>query len=378
LTLILTEAHPDAAFRQQPVGDEGEPRTRIADVLARRPAPSAAEELGAILLRRFKAYRADWKRSVLQLIVTLPPFLVLLAVIGVMSVEHYWVSLLLAIPAAGLLVRLFIFQHDCGHGSFFKSRAANDWVGRAISVLTLTPYGQWKQGHAIHHASAGNLDRRGRGDVEMMTVAEYQALSPRGKLGYRLYRNPIVQVLIGAPLNFIVLQRIPRGRSFRDRTERTSMLALNAALLVVFGLPMAIFGVGPVLATYLPVMIVAAWIGNWLFFVQHQFDDTYWQRDESWNFHASALQGSSYFRLPSILRWFSGNIGLHHIHHLSSRVPNYHLQACFDQAPELSGIAKRITLRESVGCWRLALWDEQRCRMVAFSELTLGAAPLPA
>jgi omega-6 fatty acid desaturase (delta-12 desaturase) len=193
-------------------------------------------------------------------------------------------------------------------------------------------------------------------------------------LGYRLYRSPYVQVLIGAPLNFIVLQRIPRGASFRDRAARRSMLSLNMALAVVFGAPMVLFGVGTVLAVYLPVMILAAWIGNWLFYVQHQFDDAYWERGEDWNFHASALLGSSYFKLPPILQWFSGNIGLHHIHHLCSRVPNYRLQACFDDAPELSRIAKRITLRESLRCWRVALWDEERCTMVGFRDLKLRSA----
>jgi acyl-lipid omega-6 desaturase (Delta-12 desaturase) len=237
-----------------------------------------------------------------------------------------------------------------------------------LSILTLTPYGHWKQGHSVHHASSGNLDRRGRGDVETLTVAEYQALSPLGRLGYRLYRNPLVMVILGAPLNFIILQRIPRGRSFRERDARRSMLALNAALVVAFGLPMAIFGIGTILAVYLPVMIIASWIGNWLFYVQHQFDDAYWERDEQWSFHAAALHGSSYFELPTILQWFSGNIGLHHVHHLCSRVPNYRLQDCFDAAPELRDIAKRITLRESLNCWRLSLWDEEKRLMVGFGS----------
>jgi len=330
---------------------------------------SEAELVGRLLSRRFKAYGADWRRSLFQLATTAIPFIGLLVAIAAVSRVHYGLSLLLAIPAAGLLVRLFIFQHDCGHGSFFRSRAANDALGRALSVLTLTPYGHWRKGHAVHHASSGNLDRRGRGDVETMTVAEYAALSPLGRLGYRLYRSPFVMVLLGAPINFIILQRIPRGFSFRDRDARRSMLALDVALILVFGLAMAAVGVGTTLATYLPVMIIASWIGNWLFYVQHQFDDTYWQRDGDWNFHTAALAGSSYFELPPILQWFSGNIGLHHIHHLCSRVPNYHLQACADSAPELRHIAKRISLRESLACWKLALWDEDRRVMVAFGDL---------
>jgi omega-6 fatty acid desaturase (delta-12 desaturase) len=309
-----------------------------------------------------------------QLVTTLVPFAALLAIMTAVSHDRYWLTLLLAFPAAGLLIRLFIIQHDCGHGSFFKSRTANDWLGRTIGVLTLTPYSHWKQGHAIHHASSGNLDRRGRGDVELLTVAEYEALSPLKQLGYRLYRNPFVMVLIGAPINFFVLQRLPTGRSFRDRDARRSILSLNLVLLVAFGVPMMLIGVGPVLATYLPVMIIASWIGNWLFYVQHQFENAYWERDGDWNFHTAALSGSSYFELHPILQWFSGNIGLHHVHHLCSRVPNYRLQACLDTVPELQGIAKRITLRESLGCWRLALWDEQRRLLVQFRDLRPQAA----
>ena len=333
------------------------------------PLLSAPDAIGPILSRRFKAYGADAGRSTYQLLSTAILFAAALAMMAVASQDYYWLSLLLAIPTAGLLVRLFIIQHDCGHGSFFRSRTANDSVGRALSVLTLTPYGSWSQGHAIHHASTGNLDRRGRGDVETWTVAEYEAAGPLKKFFYRLYRNPLVMVLIGAPLNFIVLQRLPVGHGFRDRDSRRSILALNLALLVVFGLAVVAFGILPVVAIYLPVMIIASWVGNWLFYVQHQFDLTHWERDQEWNFHTAALSGSSYFKLPAVLQWFSGNIGLHHVHHLCSRVPNYRLQACLDAAPELLGVTKVVTLRESLGCWRLSLWDEQRQALVAFRDL---------
>ena len=329
-------------------------------------------QLGPMLSRRFTAYGADVTRSILQLVTTATPFIGLLAIMAWASAGRYWLTLLLAIPAAGLLVRLFIIQHDCGHGSFFRSRAANDFVGRALSVLTLTPYDSWKRGHAEHHASTGNLDRRGRGDVETLTVAEYQASSPLRKLAYRLYRNPLVMVLLGAPINFILLQRFPTGRELRSRQSRRSILSLDLALLVAFGVPCALFGAFPVFGTYLPVMIIASWAGNWLFYVQHQFEDAHWKRHRDWNFHVAALDGSSYFELPPILKWFSGNIGLHHVHHLCSRVPNYRLQACLDAAPELDGLAKRITLRESIGCWRLALWDERRRALVGFGDLEPG------
>lgn len=322
--------------------------------------------MGRKLSGQFKAHGADLKRSLFQLISTAAPFAALLVVMAAASDGRYWLTLLLAVPTAGLLVRLFIIQHDCGHGSFFKSQAANDALGRALCVLTLTPYGNWKRGHAAHHASTGNLDRRGRGDVQTLTVAEYQALAPLKRLAYRLYRNPLVMVLLGAPINFIVLQRLPTSR---DRDAARSILSLNVALVVAFGLPMLAIGVVPVLATYLPVMIIASWIGNWLFYVQHQFADTYWERERDWNFHTAAIRSSSYFKLPAVLQWFSGNIGLHHVHHLCSRVPNYRLQACLDSAPELDRVVRRIGLRESLGCWRLALWDEQRRLLVRFRDL---------
>jgi omega-6 fatty acid desaturase (delta-12 desaturase) len=332
-------------------------------------ATSSAVALGPILSRRFTTYGADTRRSIFQLVTTATPFVALLAVMAWASNGYFWLTLLLAIPAAGLLVRLFIIQHDCGHSSFFRSRAANDFVGRALSLLTITPYDSWKRGHAAHHASTGNLDRRGRGDVETMTVAEYQASSSLRKLAYRLFRNPWVMVMLGAPINFILLQRFPKGHELRNRQSLRSILILDLALIVAFGLPCFLFGALAVFGTYLPVMIMASWAGNWLFYVQHQFDDAHWERDGDWNFHEAAMVGSSYFKLPSVLQWFSGNIGLHHVHHLCSRVPNYRLQACLDAAPELDGIAKVITLRESLGCWRLALWDEQRDRLVGFCEL---------
>ncbi len=330
---------------------------------------SSSEALGPILSRRFRAYGPVVKRSIFQLLTTASLFIALLLVMAAVSHSHYWLTLLLAIPTAGLLVRLFIIQHDCGHGSYFKSRTANDFLGRALSVLTLTPYGSWSQGHAAHHASTGNLDRRGRGDVETWTVAEYLAASLLKKLLYRLYRNPFIMVAFGAPINFILLQRLVPIQRLRDCKSRNSILSLDLALLAAFGLPCAIFGVLPVLGTYFPVVVIASWIGNWLFYVQHQFERTHWQGDEDWNFHVAALSGSSYFKLPPILQWFSGSIGLHHVHHLCSRVPNYQLQACLDAAPELHRVAEQITLRESLGCWRLTLWDERRHLLVGFRDL---------
>ena len=333
------------------------------------PSLPDQEALGRTLSQRFKAYGADAERSIFQLVTTGTVFILLLIIMGVASRGHYWLTLLLSVPTAGLLVRLFIIQHDCGHGSFFASRLANDILGRALSLLTLTPYSSWKAGHAAHHASTGNLDRRGSGDVETMTVAEYQSSGFLRRLGYRLYRNPLVMVLFGAPINFIVLQRLPTGSALRDRKRRNSILALDLALIVAFGLPCALFGAWTILMTYLPVIVIGSWIGNWLFYVQHQFEETHWERGGDWDFHVAAMAGSSYFKLPPVLQWFSGNIGLHHVHHLCSRVPNYRLQACLDAAPELHGVTRLITLRESLGCWRLALWDERRNVLVGFRNL---------
>lgn len=304
-----------------------------------------------------------------QLITTLTPFLALLGAMVATAETAYWATLLLAVPAAGLLVRLFIFQHDCGHGSFFKSRTANNALGRFISIFTLTPYDYWKRYHAMHHATSGNLDKRGLGDVPTMTVNEYLALSSLKKLGYRLFRTPFVMVMIGVPVNFIILQRIPLGRDFKDPDAIRSIMGLNLMILAVFGGAMAVIGVTTVLAVYLPVIILAASIGGWLFYVQHQFEDAYWRRTEDWDFHASAISGSSYYELPPILQWFTGNIGLHHIHHLCSRIPNHRLQECSEAFPELNNAAKRITLRDSLACWQFSLWDEERRAMVSFRDI---------
>ena len=325
------------------------------------------------LTRLFAGYGTDLKRSLFQLVTTAAPFVALLVVMAVTVEKMYWLTLLLSIPTAGLLVRLFIVQHDCGHGSFFKSRAANDFLGRVLSVLTLTPYSQWKLGHAMHHATTGNLDKRGRGDLDTLTVREYEALPRLRKLAYRFYRNPFFMVILGAPIHFLLLQRLPIGFNYRNRTSRISIILLNIALVGAFGLPMLLLGIKPVIMTYLPVMIIASWIGNWLFYVQHQFEDTYWEQDGDWNFHSAAVLSSSYFDLPAVLRWFSGDIGLHHIHHLCSRIPNYRLRACLDALPELRGMARRITLRDSLRCWKLALWDEERRLLVSFRDRKAAA-----
>lgn len=311
---------------------------------------------------------ADTKRSIIQLVTTLTPF-VFLSVAALIAFNYVpWLGIALAVPASGLLVRLFIIQHDCGHQSFFKSRKVNDLVGRLISLITLTPYGFWRNMHAIHHATSGNLDRRGFGDVMTLTVQEYKALPRLKRFGYRLYRNPIVLFLIGAPYHFIIGQRIPWGQPHPFKKVWRSIVSLDLAIMAIYGVAAALLGWEPALGA-LAIFVLASWIGGWLFFVQHQFEDTYWAaEEEGWDFHTAAVLGSSYYHLPRILQWFTGNIGFHHIHHLCGKIPNYRLQECFDGSPLLQK-ASRITLFESLKCARLALWDEDTSKLVRFKHL---------
>ena len=317
-----------------------------------------------------KAYSdADPKRGVIQLISTAVPFAGLVAaMLASVSYEYYWLSALLTLPAAGLLVRLFIIQHDCGHGSFFRSRAANDMLGRVISVLTITPYADWRQDHAVHHATSGNLDRRGTGDITTLTVAEYRALPRFRRIAYRLYRNPLIHLMIGPPYQFILRQRIPLGWSSPFREVWRGVLSLNVAIVAVYGGGVLLFGFESLLIVYLPIIVIASWAGGWMFFIQHQFENTYWESEADWDFHVAALVGSSYYVLPRILHWFTGNIGLHHVHHLCGKVPNYRLRECLGASPELQRMS-RLTPTESLKSVGLTLWDEEQRRMVGFRSL---------
>ncbi|MCG3181718.1 MAG: hypothetical protein BIFFINMI_04117 [Phycisphaerae bacterium] len=277
----------------------------------------------------------------------------------------YWITLALAIPAGGLLVRMFIFQHDCSHGSFFRAGWANHLVGATLGVLTLTPYQDWRRAHALHHATHGDLDHRGFGDVDVLTVEEYQKLNWRGRLRYRLYRNPLVMFGLFPTLLFLVRFRTTHRLPRDWRHERASVIGTDIALAIGLTGIVLLGGLKLLLLLYLPAFVVSATAGLWLFYVQHQFDPTYWQRHEQWDRVHAGLRGSSYYRLPKVLQWFTGNIGLHHIHHLDSRIPNYRLQQCLDENREFLDIPP-LTLRASLGCARLKLWDEQAGRMVGF------------
>jgi acyl-lipid omega-6 desaturase (Delta-12 desaturase) len=311
---------------------------------------------------------ADATRSVFELAITAGAFVALWSCMWAVLGLGYWLCLMLALPAAGFLVRLFMIQHDCGHGAFFRHRLANDWVGRVIGTLTLTPYDAWRSSHAVHHATSGNLEQRGIGDITTLTVREYIAMSRRRRLSYRLYRNPIDMFGLGPAYLFIVQNRLPIRTRRGARRPWLSTMATNAAIaLVIFGM-VSLVGIGPFLLVHLPILLLAASIGVWLFYVQHQFEDTFWAKAAAWTLHEGALHGSSHYDLPGILRWFTANIGVHHVHHLCSRIPYYRLARVLRDHPELKGVG-RLTLLESLACVPLALWDERNRRLISFEEL---------
>ncbi len=307
-------------------------------------------------------------RSIFEIIVTLLPFAGLWAIAWTAVHFGYWeLSLLIWVLAAGFLVRLFLIQHDCGHGAFFRNRRMNDWVGRAIGVLTLTPYDAWRSAHAIHHASSGNLERRGIGDIDTLTVREYRERSFWGRLRYRLYRHPFVMFVIGPAYMFILRHRVPMGMVRGRMRGWISPMVTNLATAGVVAALIWLVGLGPFLLVQLPITLLAGSIGVWLFYVQHQFERTLWAHDGSWSLHEAALHGSSHYELPAVLRWFTANIGVHHVHHLCSRIPFYRLPRVLRDHPDLRGIS-RITLFQSLSCVRLALWDETQRRLVSFRD----------
>ncbi len=308
-------------------------------------------------------------RSIIELCISFGPLAALWALMWfTYSVGLWWLTLLLAVPAAGFLVRLFMIQHDCGHGAFFRHRLANDWIGRAIGVLTLTPYDFWRRSHAIHHATSGNLDRRGIGDVDTLTVNEYLALSRWGRLMYRLYRHPAVMFGVGPAYLFILRHRLPFGFMRGGWQPWLSTMGTNLAIAIIVATLMWLIGIGPFLLVHGPIMLLAAAMGVWLFYVQHQFEHTLWAHNENWNRHEVALHGSSYYVLPGILRWFTANIGIHHVHHLCSAIPYYRLPRVMREHPELGAIG-RLTLWESIKCVRLVLWDERANKLISFREM---------
>lgn len=306
-------------------------------------------------------------RGIFEIVATVLPLAALWTFMWLTLDTGYWATLLLAIPTAGFLVRMFMIQHDCSHGAFFRNKWANDWIGRIFGVFTLTPFTFWRRTHALHHASSGNLDRRGIGDITTLTVAEYESRSPLGRFFYRLYRNPLVLFVVGPAYLFLVQHRLPVGLMRKGWRPWASTMGTNATIAGIVVLLVWLIGYKAFLAIFLPVVLLAASLGVWLFFVQHQFERTSWDREDHWTWHEAALRGSSYYDLPAILRWFTANIGIHHVHHLSSRIPFYRLQQVLRDFPELKNVS-RINLVESLRCIRLGLWDETQRRLVSFRE----------
>lgn len=331
-----------------------------------QPATSGQQSVWKNLVAKYQT--ADTWKSIWQLGNSFIPFFILWYLMFLSLGVGYWLTLILSLPTAGFLVRQFIIQHDCGHGSFFKSRKANDWVGMACSLFTWTPYYYWQKSHAIHHANAGNLEHRGIGDIYTMTVDEYLQQSRWGRLKYRLYRNPFILFVLVPTLLFVLFYRFPSSQAKAMKRVRSSIYWTNLAIALLVGGLIWLIGVKAFLLVHAPVIIIAASAGTWLFFVQHQFEDTYWASDDNWNYTLAALQGSSYYKLPKLLQWFTGNIGFHHIHHLSPRIPNYLLEQCHDENPMFQEIVI-LTLGSSLKSIRLSLWDEEEKKLIGFRQL---------
>jgi omega-6 fatty acid desaturase (delta-12 desaturase) len=315
-----------------------------------------------------KYANSDLSKSLWQLLDTFVPYCVLwtLMIYTVQRGYPYWITLVLAVVAGGILVRVFILFHDCCHGSFFASRRANTILGYVSGILTFTPFADWRHAHNMHHATAGDLDRRGVGDIWTMTTAEYLAAPQRRRVAYRIYRNPFVLLGPGAALLFLFFQRFSTKGA--GKRERRSVLLTNVALLAIIGTASLTIGFQTYLLIQLPVILIGASLGLWLFYIQHQFESVYWVRHESWDPMKVALKGSSYFKLPKILQWFSGDIGLHHVHHARPSIPNYNLQRCHDDTPDFHAI-KPVTIRTSIKSLGLALYDEKQQKLISFRSL---------
>lgn len=312
-----------------------------------------------------KYSRPSTGASIWQACNTLVPYVGLWALMYWSLGVSYWLTLALSVLAAGFAVRIFIISHDCGHQAYFKSSRANNILGGITALLAFTPYYSWRVDHAKHHATSGNLDSRGVGDIWTMTVQEYQAAGFWKRLGYRAYRHPFVLFGVGPLFMFLIYYRLPGKHA--SAKERKSVMRTNFGLVGVALILSYVLGPVNYILIQLPIVLMASTAGVWLFYVQHQFEDVYWEREETWDYTQQALEGSSFYKLPRILQWFTGNIGFHHIHHLSPRIPNYYLERCYKEC-ELFQRVKPITLWTSLKCIQFRLWDEENRRLISFRE----------
>ena len=309
---------------------------------------------------------ADTFKSINEIALTLLPFIALWLGAWYAIASDLWILVPLLWLAGGvMLVRLFVLQHDCGHGAFFNSKSANDWVGRIFGVITLTPYDTWRHAHAMHHAGSGHLDHRGIGDIDTLTVKEYFDRGRFGRFKYRLYRHPLVLFGVGPAYQFLLRNRLPAGPLDGPWTNWRSTLFTNLVFAIIAIGLVFVMGWKTFLLVQIPITIIAASIGIWLFYIQHQFEDTVWEPDSKWDRREAALHGSSYYDLPNFVHWLTANIGIHHVHHLCSNTPCYRLKKILDDHPELKNVG-RLSVWESLGCVKLALWDEVNQKLVSF------------
>ena len=329
--------------------------------------PSTQAKASRDWVKILSAYRdPNTFRSSFELAVTVGVFVLLWAVAWRVMEISAWLTLAISLCNAAFLLRLFAIQHDCGHNAFLKNRVMSDWLGRVIGVVTLTPYDVWRRSHAMHHSSSGNLGRRGMGDVHTLTVAEYQGKSPLGRLLYRLYRHPLVLFGLGPGYLFFLQNRLPLGLTGQAKYWVSSM-GTNAVIFFVLSVIFYFGGAMPILLIFLPSTLLAATAGVRLFYVQHQFEETHWNQEKDWDLHDAALHGSSYYVLPSVLQWLSANIGIHHVHHLYSRIPFYRLPEVLRDHSDLAS-RNRMTVKQSLQTVRLHLWDEQSKKLVSFAQ----------
>ncbi|HYH52596.1 MAG TPA: fatty acid desaturase [Solirubrobacterales bacterium] len=337
------------------------------------PAPTAAEQgTDRVYWREAVAgyERPSLRRSLVDLATSVVPYLALTVAMYLSLQVSVWITLALAVPAAGFLLRTFIVFHDCAHGSFLPNRRANLWVGRFAGLLVFQPFANWRHNHAVHHGSSGDLDRRGTGDVPTLTVDEYLARPWKSRLGYRLFRSPVVMFGIGPIWSLMIGPRL-WSSGMRPR-QRHSVILTNIVLAVVIGAIISVAGVEAWLLVQMPTAIIAGTLGVFMFYVQHQFEDAYWETSEQWSYADAALQGSSYLKLPKILQFFTGNIGLHHVHHLSAKIPNYNLQRAHDESPIFADVPV-LTVADGLRAVRLKVIDPEAGRLLTWREVKTHA-----